>query len=86
MGGHILYFRFGFRFNDEQIYAGGFYVNQSGLPEWVRNDADGNLVNEDVVVWHTFRATHIPRVEDFPVRKKTKFYFSAVNKEFFLCF
>ena len=29
--------------------------------------ADRSLVDEDVVVWHTFGSTHIPRTEDWPV-------------------
>jgi primary-amine oxidase len=28
---------------------------------------DRDLVNTDVVLWHTFGPTHIPRTEDWPV-------------------
>jgi primary-amine oxidase len=49
--------------------AAGDYPNQhsggDGLPAWTA--ADRSLVGEDVVVWHTFGVTHIPRPEDWPV-------------------
>jgi primary-amine oxidase len=54
---------------DEEMFAAGFYVNQSrggdGLPSWISRE--DSIVNEDIVLWHTFGVTHIPRVEDFPV-------------------
>ena len=55
--------------DDDQVYAAGFYVNQSkggdGLPAWV--SPSHNVENEDIVLWHTFGVTHIPRIEDFPI-------------------
>jgi hypothetical protein len=37
--------------------------NAKGIRTWIaRKDS---VVNEDVVVWHTFGLTHQPRVEDF---------------------
>ncbi|WP_091287888.1 primary-amine oxidase [Amycolatopsis xylanica] len=36
-----------------------------GLPAWTA--ADRNLVDTDLVLWHVFGPTHIPRSEDWPV-------------------
>jgi len=58
------------KYADGELFPAGFYTNQSrgtagGLKEWVeRRDS---VENEDVVLWHTFALTHIPRVEDYPV-------------------
>jgi len=49
--------------------AAGDHPNQhpggDGLPAWTAADRD--LVDTDVVLWHTFGVTHIPRPEDWPV-------------------
>jgi primary-amine oxidase len=49
--------------------AAGDYPNQhaggDGLPRWTA--ADRSLVDTDLVVWHTFGVTHVPRPEDWPV-------------------
>ena len=49
--------------------AAGDYPNQhqggDGLPRWT--SANRSLVGTDVVVWHTFGVTHVPRPEDWPV-------------------
>ncbi|PPK66452.1 primary-amine oxidase [Actinokineospora auranticolor] len=54
---------------DEQRYPAGDFPNQhpggAGLPEWTKADRD--LVDEDVVLWHVFGPTHVPRPEDWPV-------------------
>ena len=36
-----------------------------GLPEWTA--ANRSLDGEDLVLWHTFGPTHIPRTEDWPI-------------------
>jgi primary-amine oxidase len=36
-----------------------------GLVQWTA--ADRNVEGEDIVLWHSFGVTHVPRVEDFPV-------------------
>ncbi len=49
--------------------AAGDHPNQheggDGLPRWTA--ADRPVAETDVVVWHTFGVTHIPRPEDWPV-------------------
>ncbi|WP_188189888.1 primary-amine oxidase [Nonomuraea sp. SYSU D8015] len=57
------------RYDPAERYPAGDYVNQSrgqdGLPAWVARDRD--LDGADVVLWHTFGITHVPRPEDWPV-------------------
>lgn len=57
------------RYSPDERYPAGEYVNQNpgddGLPRYVA--ADRGVDGEDIVVWHTFGPTHIPRVEDWPV-------------------
>jgi primary-amine oxidase len=52
-----------------QRRAAGDFPNQhpggGGLPGWTA--ADRSLVDREVVVWHTFGVTHVPRPEDWPV-------------------
>ncbi len=54
---------------DDELFAGGLYINQSkggdGLTKWV--ERDDKIENEDIILWHSFGVTHIPRVEDFPI-------------------
>jgi primary-amine oxidase len=57
-------------YKDRELFAAGQYTNQSngnaqGL-EYFAGRRD-NVDNTDIVLWHTFALTHIPRVEDFPV-------------------
>jgi primary-amine oxidase len=56
-------------FNTSERYPTGDYPNQnkggSGLPHWTQ--ADRSLKDEDVVLWYTMNAHHIPRLEDWPV-------------------
>ena len=54
---------------DRELYAGGWYTNQSrggtGVRSWAaRQDS---VKDEDIVVWVQFGINHIPRIEDFPV-------------------
>ena len=57
------------RYHPAERYPAGELVNQhpggAGIPRWIA--ADRPLDGEDVVVWHTFGTTHIPRPEDWPV-------------------
>jgi primary-amine oxidase len=56
------------RYDPAEMHAGGDYPNQhpgDGLGEWVKQERD--LVDADVVVWHTFGTSHLPRPEDWPI-------------------
>jgi primary-amine oxidase len=56
-------------YDPAERYAAGDFVNQhkggAGLPEYTA--ADRNVENTDLVVWHTFGLTHVPRPEDWPI-------------------
>ena len=53
----------------DERYPAGEYPNQheggDGLPRWTADDRP--LEGEDVVLWYSFGAHHIPRLEDWPV-------------------
>ena len=56
--------------NDDELYAdAGPFTNlhsgDAGLKKYTAQDR--NVANTDVVVWHTFGVTHVPRPEDWPV-------------------
>jgi primary-amine oxidase len=57
------------RYDPAERYSAGDFVNQhpggAGLPAWTAADRD--LDGQDVVVWHTFGLTHVPRPEDWPI-------------------
>ena len=57
------------RYDPAERYAAGDFVNQhkggAGLPEYVAGDRE--VEGDDVVVWHTFGLTHVPRPEDWPI-------------------
>ena len=51
-----------------EMAAAGDYPNLSeggGLPYWTEQDRD--IVDTDIVVWHTVGSTHVARPEDWPV-------------------
>jgi primary-amine oxidase len=52
-----------------EIFPAGTYPNQhaggAGLPEYVAGG--DSVLDADIVLWHTFGPTHIPRPEDWPV-------------------
>ena len=54
---------------DRELYAGGWYTNQSrggtGVRSWA--DRQDDVVDKDIVVWVQFGINHIPRIEDFPI-------------------
>mmetsp|Transcript_2454 Transcript_2454/g.3498 ORF Transcript_2454/g.3498 Transcript_2454/m.3498 type:complete len:736 (-) Transcript_2454:120-2327(-) len=56
-------------YNGTERYPAGEYTPQGdgsvGLPQWTANNR--SIKGEDVVLWHAFGVTHVPRVEDFPV-------------------
>lgn len=57
------------QYAEGELYPAGDYPNQhagwAGLPTWT--EADRNLDGEDLVLWHSFGFTHIPRTEDWPI-------------------
>ena len=57
------------RYSPDERYASGEFPNQhaggDGLPKYIAQNR--SIENEDLVVWHTFGATHVCRPEDFPV-------------------
>ncbi|WP_417564233.1 primary-amine oxidase [Microbacterium sp.] len=52
-----------------QLWPGGRYPNAhqggAGLPAYASGDR--RIDGEDLVLWHTFGLTHIPRTEDWPI-------------------
>jgi primary-amine oxidase len=56
------------RYDERELHAAGDYPNQhpgDGIGEWVKQERD--LANTDVVLWHTFGTSHLPRPEDWPI-------------------
>ncbi|MET9630377.1 primary-amine oxidase [Lentzea sp. NPDC006480] len=56
-------------FREDERYPAGEQPNAhpggAGLPAWTAADRD--LVDTDIVLWHVFGPTHVPRPEDWPV-------------------
>ncbi len=57
------------RYARDERWPGGRYPNAhqggAGLPAYTA--ADRSIDGEDLVLWHTFGLTHIPRPEDWPI-------------------
>ncbi|HKP63284.1 MAG TPA: primary-amine oxidase [Polyangiales bacterium] len=57
------------RYHPDERYASGDYPNVSaggeGLPRYVQQNR--SIVDEDIVLWHSFGHTHFCKPEDFPV-------------------
>jgi primary-amine oxidase len=72
-------------YDPAELRAAGDHPNQhqgtDGLPRWTA--ADRPIVDCDLVVWHTFGVTHIPRPEDWPVMPVEYTGFSLVPVGFF---
>jgi primary-amine oxidase len=72
-------------YDPEQRFPAGEYPNQhpggAGLPTWIA--ADRPLENTDLVLWHTFTAHHVVRVEDWPVMPVTTVGFKLRADGFF---
>lgn len=56
-------------YNSEEMGAAGSYTvmsdGESGLEDYTKNDRD--ISKCDLVTWHTFGLSHVPRPEDWPV-------------------
>ena len=72
-------------FAEDERRAAGDYPNQhsggAGLPAWTAHDRA--IVDTDVVLWHSFGVTHIPRPEDWPVMPVEYTGFSLIPVGFF---
>lgn len=72
-------------FSARERYPAGDYVNQSegglGLPQWT--EADREIENTDIVVWHVFGLHHSVRPEDFPVQPVVTCGFKLMPSGFF---
>jgi primary-amine oxidase len=73
------------RYAADERYPAGDQVNQhpggGGLPQFVAKDRP--IDGEDIVLWHTFGATHFPRSEDWPVMPVDRCGFSLRPSGFF---
>jgi len=73
------------RYEPDELRAAGNHPNQhvggDGLPRWTA--ANRSIVDSDVVLWHTFGITHIPRPEDWPVMPVEYTGFTLVPVGFF---
>ncbi len=72
-------------YEPDERRAAGDYPNQhpggDGLPRWT--EADRSLVGRELVAWHTFGVTHLPRPEDWPVMPVEYCGFQLVAVGFF---
>jgi primary-amine oxidase len=72
-------------FDPEERRAAGDYPNQhqghAGLPTWTAGDRP--IVDTDIVLWHSFGVTHIPRPEDWPVMPVEYTGFTLLPSGFF---
>lgn len=69
---------------DEMHAAGEFQnfgLDDQGLPAWIAGNRD--LLDTDIVVWHTLGLTHLPRPEEFPVMPVQWASFRLVPSGFF---
>ncbi|KAF2866570.1 copper amine oxidase [Massariosphaeria phaeospora] len=61
------------KYEDSQVHPAGRHVPQTsgepsqGLPAWIAANPNANIVDTDIVLWHTFGITHFPSPEDFPI-------------------
>ncbi len=73
------------RYDPAHRYSAGDFVNQhpggAGLPAFVAGDQD--IDGADIVVWHTFGPTHVPRPEDWPVMPVARCGFTLKPTGFF---
>ncbi|MGH8962037.1 MAG: primary-amine oxidase [Jatrophihabitantaceae bacterium] len=73
------------RYDRDERYPAGDFVNQhkggAGLPVYAAADRD--LDGADLVLWHTFGLTHVPRTEDWPIMPVDRTGFSLRPVGFF---
>ncbi len=72
-------------FHPDEMHAAGDYPNQSsgedGLPCWMSGNR--NLLDTDIVAWHTFGVSHIVRPEDWPIMPVESIGFHLLPVGFF---
>jgi primary-amine oxidase len=73
------------RYDPAHRYPAGDFVNQhpggAGLPAFIAGDQD--IDGTDIVLWHTFGPTHVPRPEDWPVMPVARCGFTLKPTGFF---
>ena len=73
------------RYDPAERYPAGDFVNQhpggAGLPAFIAGDRD--IDGTDIVLWHTFGPTHVPRPEDWPVMPVARCGFTLKPTGFF---
>ena len=72
-------------YRPDEMHAAGDYPNQStgedGLPRWTAQDR--SITDTDVVLWHTFGVSHVPRPEDWPIMPVERIGFQLLPVGFF---
>ena len=70
----------------EERFASGDYPNQHGgecgLPVYIRQKR--SIVNQDIVLWHSFGHTHVCKPEDFPIMPVEYAGFTLKPNNFFM--
>ncbi|MEM9613988.1 MAG: primary-amine oxidase [Actinomycetota bacterium] len=74
------------RYDEDERYAGAgpfsnLHPGGAGLPAYAAQDRP--IEDTEIVVWHTFGVTHVPRPEDWPVMPVEYAGFSLVANGFF---
>jgi primary-amine oxidase len=73
------------RYDPAHRYSAGDFVNQhpggAGVPAFIARDQD--IDGADIVLWHTFGPTHVPRPEDWPVMPVSRCGFTLKPTGFF---
>ncbi len=73
------------RYDPAHRYPAGDFVNQhpggAGVPAFIAGDRD--IDGADIVLWHTFGPTHVPRPEDWPVMPVARCGFTLKPTGFF---
>jgi primary-amine oxidase len=73
------------RYDPAHRYSAGDFVNQhpggAGVPAFIARDQD--IDGADIVLWHTFGPTHVPRPEDWPVMPVARCGFTLKPTGFF---
>jgi primary-amine oxidase len=73
------------RYDPAQRYPAGDFVNQhpggAGMPAFIAGDRE--IDGADIVLWHTFGPTHVPRPEDWPVMPVARCGFTLKPTGFF---